>query len=51
MSKYDVNISVSVVAIGKRSSGTHKVDHSRIYQITKEIYIYICKCIYIYIHI
>ena len=41
MSKYDVNISVSVVAIGKRSSGTHKVDHSRIYQITIEINIYI----------
>ena len=41
MSKYDVNISVSVVAIGKRSSGTHKVDHSRIYQITIAINIYI----------
>lgn len=34
MSKYDVNISVSVVAIGKRSSGVHKADHSRFYQVT-----------------
>lgn len=34
ISKYEVNKSISVVVIGKRSSGTHKLDDSKIYQST-----------------